>query len=311
VADFNAQLVTAAKSAGDTVIDAAATVTSVGGNVTATGVDATSAAVITKLVSAVARHATRHVAAAQVAAPTEALPVAPAPAPRRTPGAVIRTTVVGDSVGTGIANSLQTWGPSHHMEVSDRSALGCPIARGGLYRANQDTLTFPDKCSWGEPGGFPADLTQTTPDVVVVVDGAWEVLDRLQPGSTVWQHLGQPGADRFLLAEMLRAIDLLGSDGARVVLVTSAYVQHHDVQGFTVMPDSDPTRIDRFNKVLREAAAMRPGVASVVEFGAWVHAQPGGDFAKNIRADGVHYLPSFGPEIGAWLGPQVAAVEGR
>jgi hypothetical protein len=77
------------------------------------------------------------------------------------------------------------------------------------------------------------------------------------------------------------------------------------------MPDSDPARIDRFNKILREAAAMRPGVASVVEFGAWIHSQPGGDFASNVRADGVHYLPSFGSAIGAWLGPEVAAVEGR
>jgi hypothetical protein len=93
--------------------------------------------------------------------------------------------------------------------------------------------------------------------------------------------------------------------------LTSAYVEHRDVQGYRVMPDSDPARIDRFNKILRQAAAMRPGVASVVEFGAWIHSQPGGDFAKNVRADGVHYLPSFAPQIGAWLGAQVTSVEGR
>ena len=110
---------------------------------------------------------------------------------------------------------------------------------------------------------------------------------------------------------MLRAIDLLGSDGARVVLVTSANVQHRNVQGFLVMPDSDPVRMDRFNEILRQAAAMRPGVASVIEFGAWIRSQPGGEFAPNVRVDGVHYLPAFDHTLGAWLGPEIAKVEGR
>jgi hypothetical protein len=293
------------------VLDAAGSITKGGGTVTATGADPASATRIMGLIAHTAKGTHRHLVTAKVSAPTSALPPAPAAAPRRVPGATMRVTVVGDSVGIGIANGLDSWGSSHQMEVSDRSAVGCPIARGGLYRAEGDTLSFPAECSWQLPDRFPSALTQTTPDVVVVVDGAWEVLDRLQPGSTTWQHLGEPGADRFLLAEMLRAIDLLGSDGARVVLVTSAHVQHHNVQGFLVMPDSDPVRIDRFNKILRQAAAMRPGVASVVEFGAWIRSQPGGEYGKTVRDDGVHYLPSFDSTIGDWLGPRVAAVDGR
>jgi hypothetical protein len=311
VAEFNTLLGRAARTAHATVVDAAGSITKGGGTVSATGADPASATRIMKLVTSAARGTHRHVAPAKVAAPSAALPTAPAAAPRRTPGATLRVTVVGDSVGIGLANGLQSWGSTHGMEVSDRSAVGCPIARGGLYRAEGDTLSFPAECSWQLPDRFPAALTQTTPDVVVVVDGAWEVLDRLQPGSTEWQHLGEPGADRFLLAEMLRAIDLLGSDGARVVLVTSADVQHRNVQGYVVMPDSDPVRITRFNKVLREAAAMRPGVASVVDFGAWIRSQPGGQFADDVRIDGVHYLPAFDAAIGDWLGPRVAAVDGR
>jgi hypothetical protein len=311
VAEFNILLAKAARTAHATILDAAASITKGGGTVSATGADPASATRIMGLVAKMATGAHRHVITAKVSAPTAVLPRAPAATPRRVPGTTMRVTVVGDSVGIGIANGLGSWGSSHNAEVSDRSAVGCPIARGGLYRAEGDTLSFPAECSWERPDRFPAALTQTTPDVVVVVDGAWEVLDRLQPGSSTWEHLGEPGADRFLLAEMLRAIDLLGSDGARVVLITSADVQHRNVQGYVVMPDSDPKRIDRFNQILRQAAAMRPGVASVVEFGAWIRSQPGGQYAKNVRIDGVHYLPAFDPTIGNWLGPEVAKVEGR
>jgi hypothetical protein len=105
---------------------------------------------------------------------------------------------------------------------------------------------------------------------------------------------------------MLRAIDLLGSQGARVVLLTSAHVNHRSNEGFRVMPDSDPKRIDRFNEIVRQAVSMRPGVASVFEFGAWVATQPGGEFGPNIREDGVHYLKQFAPAIGEWVGTRIA-----
>jgi hypothetical protein len=72
------------------------------------------------------------------------------------------------------------------------------------------------------------------------------------------------------------------------------------------MPDSDPKRIDRFNQLLRQAASLRPGVATVFEFGAFVATQPGGEFGSNIREDGVHYLKQFAPAIGAWIGPRIA-----
>jgi hypothetical protein len=311
VADYNSLLAKAARTAHARVIDAASIITTGGGTVTGQGVDAPTGTTIVGRVAKAVRGTHRHVVVAKVAGPTAALPTAPAVTPRRTPGATLRVTVVGDSVGIGLANGLASWGSTHQTEVSDRSSVGCPIARGGLYRAEGDTLSFPAQCSWERPDRFPADLSQTSPDVVVVVGGAWDVLDRLPAGSTTWQHLGQPDADRFLLAEVLRAIDLLGSDGARVVLVTSAHVRHLNQQGFEVMPDSDPARIDRFNKILRQAAAQRPGVAGVVEFGAWVHSQPGGEFAPDVRSDGVHYLPGFDAALGDWLGPAVAQVAGR
>jgi len=309
VADFNRLLRSAARSTGASVLATYAVVTSQVGVVTGAGVDPPSAAAVTRLVVAAATGAHRQVRSAKVAAPTAPLPAAPKPTPRRTPGDVIRTTVVGDSVGIEIANGLNQWGTLHHMEVSDQSALGCPIARGGLYRAGPQTASFPTACSWAEPGGFPRVLEQTSPDVVVVEDGAWEVLDRLPAGATTWEHVGQPAADRFILAELLRAVDLLGSDGARVVLLTSAHVHHLSEQGFVLMPDSDPKRIDAFNKLLRRAAAMRPGVATVLEFVEWVEKQPGGEYSPNVREDGVHYLPQFGPAIGGFIGPRIADLE--
>lgn len=247
----------------------------------------------------------------EVEAPSEELPAPPPPADRRVAGNPVRVTVVGDSVGITLANGVAAWGAANGVVVDDRTELGCPIGRGGLFRAGQDTQAFPARCRWSEPSGFPAALSEGQPDVVVVVGGAWDALDRLPDGASDWQHLGERPADRFALAEMLRAIDLLGSDGARVVLVTSAHVRHGAAQGFSNLRESDPARIDRFNQLLREAAKRRRGVATVVDFGEWVASQPGGEFSEAFRSDGVHYDASFGPAIGEWLGPRLVDVAHR
>jgi hypothetical protein len=64
----------------------------------------------------------------------------------------------------------------------------------------------------------------------------------------------------------------------------------------------------RLNELVREAAALRPGVATVVDFGGWMSTQAGGGLDPSIRSDGVHLTEEFIGVTGDWLAPQVDAL---
>jgi len=234
------------------------------------------------------------------------LPAAPQAVPRRTvpPGSPVPVLVVGDSVavdlGVGLRDSRV---PSAQLKVSIGAQLGCPVARGGEYRFMRDIVRFADRCDWATL--FPGLLDSYDPAVVVLGTGIWDVVDRRLPGDDRIRSIGEPVSDRYFLTELLSAIDLLGSRGATVALVTYPLIESGRGQGFTGLPESDPARMERLNELIREAASLRPGVATVVDFGGWMATQPGGGLDPSIRSDGVHLSEPFIAVTGDWLAPQV------
>ncbi len=237
------------------------------------------------------------------------LPPAPAVGPRRTvaPGERLDVLVVGDSVAWNVASGLSRWSGGD-VQVANGSKLGCPIARGGSYRFKRDTLEFSAECDWST--FFPELLTGYRPDVVVLSSGIWEVVDRRLPGDDRFRHVGDPGVDRYVLGELLGAIDQLAVDGATVVVLTQPGIRPGLDQGFQDLPEGDPTRMERFNELLAEAVALRPEVARLVDFRSWVTAMPGGEHNAATRADGVHFNEDVLPSIGEWLGPQLRPIVG-
>jgi hypothetical protein len=241
-------------------------------------------------------------------------PAAPLPEPppvtprRRVPaGRPVSAVVVGDSVGFNFGTGLDTWARrTAGLRPVNAGKLGCSVARGGTYRFLRELQTFPENCDWSVT--FPRILDEQRPDVAVLVSGVWEVVDRRLPGEDRFRHIGDPGVDRYLLREWLSAVDVLGAGGATVVLVTYPHFEAGRDVGFSGLPESDPARVDRLNELIREVAALRPGVAQVLDFQAWLASQPGGELDPAKRDDGLHFRDSFLPTIGAWLGPQLISL---
>lgn len=236
---------------------------------------------------------------------SEELPPAPAAAPRRrvAPDREPTVLVVGDSVGFNYATGLSTQdrdGPPLSVHAGVR--FGCPIARGGDRRFMREIAAFVD-CDWSEDA--PSLLATYRPDVVVIATGVWDVVDRRFPGEDRWRHIGDPQVDRHLLVELVSAIDTWGSGGATVVLATMPHIESGRDQGYSGLPESDPARMDRLNEVLREAAAQRPDVATVVDVAGWLAEQPGGDLDAAKRVDGVHYDTRYAPVVSGWLAEQL------
>jgi hypothetical protein len=250
---------------------------------------------------------------AQAAAMTDprsdaSLPPAPPAGPRvlPSPGEPARIMVVGDSVAFGLAYGLNGWaGGRSDVTFENKGQFNCPVARGGTYRFEQEVAEFPDRCDWAPQ--FSQWISESRPHEVVLSTGVWDVVDRILPGDRKWRHLGDSTSDTYFLREMLTAIDLLSSQGARVTLLTHHHIDVGASKGFTGLPESDPARIDRLNELLATAHELRPEVTSVVDAAGWVKSQPGGELDPNKLKDGLHYSDAYLLQIGAWLGPELLA----
>ena len=246
--------------------------------------------------------------AAAVAAESP-LPAPPPFTPRRTaaPGSTADVLVVGDSVAFNVGFGLREWSRANpEMSVQAAGQLGCPVARGGQYRFLRDLESFGDECDWA--GLYPDWVAASDPDLALLTSGIWEVVDRRLPGDDRFRSIGDPVVDRYLLSEMLSAIDTLAARGANVVLLTYPHFEAGRDQGYSDLPESDPARVDRLNELMAEAVALRPGVATLIDFQAWLAAQPGGEFDPAKRSDGLHFNDDYSVVIGDWLGPQVLEV---
>jgi hypothetical protein len=144
------------------------------------------------------------------------------------------------------------------------------------------------------------------PDVVLILVGRWETMDRMLDGR--WTHVGDPAFDRYLRSELELAIATAGAHGARVVLGTEPYNRRGEQLDGSLYPEDQPDRVAAWNDLVHAVAAEHPDVR-VLDFGERV--SPGGRFSwtaggVQVRSDGLHLTPSGVQDwIAPWLLPQL------
>ncbi|MEX0767991.1 MAG: acyltransferase family protein, partial [Microthrixaceae bacterium] len=223
------------------------------------------------------------------------------------PGVATRVMILGDSVAHTQAFGLEKWSKSTSLiRVFNAAQFGCPVTRGGGFRFQQDIDSFREDCDWSQQ--IPNWLNAFQPDVVLLSSGIWEVVDRRFLGDDRFRHIGDPVVDQYILSEFLSIIDLAASTGATVELLTQSHFNAGLDQGYTNLPESDPTRTDRLNQILVEAVSLRPGVAFLLDFASWQAAQPGGAVNPDVRPDGLHFTDDYSGVIADWLGPELLRV---
>ena len=205
----------------------------------------------------------------------------PAEPPPSAPGPPTETLIVGDSMaltlGVGLSYQSAKWG----VGFVPAAKLGCDLDPGSTVSVmgvvSKAAQGCPDwRTSWGSL------IRNDNPDVVLLVLGRWEVLDRIYDGH--WTHIGEAGWDAHLTSELDQAIDILSSQGATVVLATLPYIKGNSEQ-----PDgrpwemNQPVRTNAYNAVVRAAAVRRPSTSRVLELNALI--DPNGRYTATI--DGV------------------------
>jgi peptidoglycan/LPS O-acetylase OafA/YrhL len=237
-------------------------------------------------------------------AATTAVPSVPTRPP---PVGNVKVLLVGDSVARTMAQGLPDPAP-YGVDLVSEAVLGCGIVRGGPYRyfgAEEEQL--PECESWLDT--WAGWIATHDPDVVAVLVGRWEVMDRVHDG--VWTHVGEPAFDGYLLEELETMVPVLTSRGARIALLTAPYYRRGERPDGGIFPEDEPPRVDAWNRLVREVAARHPESITLVDFGA--HVSPGTEYVRDVdgvqvRSDGVHITPSGAHWLAPWLLPQLAAI---
>ena len=225
------------------------------------------------------------------------VPVEVSPPPR--PGAPgdLRVAVFGDSIAWTLMRYLPAT-PGVHF--TDYTTIGCGIARGGPYEYVGRELDQKPECdAW--PSRWRQRIAYERPDVVLLVVGRWEVVDRMNEGR--WTHIGEQAYDSYLRGELRRALDILGSTGARVVVTTEPYNRRAEKPDGSLYPEDQPARVDAWNELLRGVVAEYPD-ATIADLNEKL--SPNGYYQTRVdgirmRADGVHPTPEAVEWLTPWL----------
>lgn len=208
-----------------------------------------------------------------------------------------RVAVFGDSVAWTMMRYLP---PTPGLSFTNYTTIGCGVARGGPYRYAGETLNQKPECDdW--PARWSQRINHDRPDVVLLIVGRWEVVDRVNEGN--WTHIGDDGYDAYLRGELARALDILTSTGARVVVTTEPYNRRGERADGSLYPEDQPARADRWNKLLRSVIGKRPDV-DVLDLNKKLG--PNGYYTNKVdgikmRMDGVHPTPEAVKWLAPWL----------
>ena len=86
----------------------------------------------------------------------------------------------------------------------------------------------------------------------MVYVGRGETFDQEVDGQ--WQNLGEPSFDRYVAGRFRQAVQVLGSHGATVVLLTTPYYDAGLLASGTPWPENVPVRVQIDNETIRAVA---------------------------------------------------------
>jgi peptidoglycan/LPS O-acetylase OafA/YrhL len=235
----------------------------------------------------------------------------------------VRVLLFGDSVALtlGIGLSDPTDQSKYGYVLADKGILGCGVVDGPEVELMGTRYATPSACN-GSPlvPGEPADdqpwpnqwqaaIYDVKPNVVVLLAGRWEVVDREYEGS--WTNILHPTYAAYVKSQLEQASQLVTATGARMVFLTAPCTDEGEQPDGAPWPEDSPARLAVYNKLVREVVAEHAATDSAVDlFGA---ACPGGKFATTVHgvairmSDGVHFTDAGGAYLAPKIMPAIVA----
>ena len=238
-------------------------------------------------------------------------------------GPPVKVLLFGDSVALtlGLGLGEQNVQDMYDYQLTDKGILGCGVVDGPQVELMGTRYDTPEACggSGVEPGGPAANepwqdqwrgaISQDAPNVVVLLAGRWEVVDRDLNGT--WTNILHPAFAAYVKSQLEQASQLVTASGAHMVFLTGPCTDEGEQPDGAPWPEDNPARLAVYNKLVREVAAEHATTDSVVNlFGA---ACPGGKFAPTVhgvtirQTDGVHFTVAGGQYLASRIMPAIVA----
>jgi peptidoglycan/LPS O-acetylase OafA/YrhL len=228
------------------------------------------------------------------------------------PPGTSRVLFVGDSVALALADAMSRSEVPYDVHIDNAGLLGCGIALGSPRRFRGKDSDDPSFClTW--PKLRAQEVAQDSPDLVAVLVGEWEMMDRYWNGH--WVHIGEPAYDAYLGQQLDLLINVVSARGAKVALLTTPCSAPAESPSGALWPENDPQRLVRFNQLLQAAAARHPAKATVVDLKALVC--PGGKYVTTLdgyllrSSDGIHFPHAAIPPLASQLLPTLRSLAAK
>jgi hypothetical protein len=229
----------------------------------------------------------------------------------RSDGPALKVLLVGDSMAGSLGVGMEALAPGYHVVLANAGHPGCSLSMDGDVLLTLGTWAAPGQpCVKDQPGALLAAwrsyVDAFRPDVVIYLARS-DLLDQQVQGTTTW--LGHRDFNRWLDARLRAGIAVLGSRGARVVLMTTPVSEEPTL---VAQASDNPVRVARDGGLLRLVAASSHGTVSVYDLAALL--TPGFRYREAADglplrcADGVHLTPEAGIVVAADLFPRLWAL---
>ncbi len=252
-------------------------------------------------------------------------PAGIAPWPPTPTGPPVRALVVGDSVALTFGIDMSEHQRQADVVVKDDGLLGCGIALGNRVRLHGQVYPVAgpgpsgtgaagtcrtDPGSHGElwPAYWEQQIASFHPDVVVLVAGRWETVDRTGPGGQ-WTNILHPAYAAYIKSALQLAVAVTTSHGAHLVIETSPCFDSGEQPDGAPWPEDNPARVAAYNRLVEQVAAEHPATVTVQHLHAMLC--PGGRYTAvedgvPVRtSDGVHLTYLTQPNAGTVLAPEI------
>ena len=235
----------------------------------------------------------------------------------------VRVMLYGDSTAYTLGKGLSspTVEAKYGYVLANKGAFGCGVVMGPAVESQGAQFRTPPMCD-GSPAPpntplddqpwpiqFEVGMYAVRPNVVVVLAGRWEDVDREYEGT--WTNILNPKFAAYVKSQLEYTSRIVTSEGVRLVFFTAPCTNEGEQPNGALWPEDDPARVGEYNRLVREVAAEHPRTDSVVDlYGA---VCPHHQFTSIIhgvvvrRTDGVHFTPDAGAALAGQLMPPIVA----
>jgi peptidoglycan/LPS O-acetylase OafA/YrhL len=231
-------------------------------------------------------------------------------------GPPVRLLVLGDSTALTLSIGLAAYDKDYDVNLDNGGILGCGVTEGSEYQLKGVDSPMDIHCNGGTqspqwPSVWKQRITNFRPNVVMILAGRWEVVNRTYDGK--WTNILHSAFANYVERQLSAAVRLAGSQGASVMLMTAPCYDTGEQPNGDPWPEDSSARVAEYNAIVERVGAESPRT-TVVNFNAM--ACPGGQYQTYLegvdaRYDGVHFTLGGGVVFESRLFPTVVKLGRR